>query len=65
MAALVLRSVPASLSLGRAFALNWPRVAAYSGSFSLHLLIALLLLVPPAAMCMPRANTCEPSTLYT
>jgi len=50
MAALVLRSVPASLSFGRAFAFNWPRVAAYSGSFSLHLLIALLLLVPPAAM---------------
>jgi protein TonB len=30
--------------------LNWPRVTAYSGSVSLHLLLAAMLLIPPAAM---------------
>lgn len=50
MAALALPSVPAPLPLHRAFALSWPRVAAYSGSFSLHLLLALMLLIPPVAM---------------
>ena len=54
MTALALRSVPVPSSLHRAFALNWPRVAAYSGSFSLHLLLALMLLVPPLAMQVQR-----------
>jgi periplasmic protein TonB len=32
------------------FALNWRRVSAYSGTFSLHFILALALLIPPAAM---------------
>src|SRR5580765_6603156 len=50
MTALALRLVPSLPSPYRAFALSWPRVAAYSGSFSLHLFLALMLLIPPVAM---------------
>lgn len=46
----------------RAIELNWPRVSAYSGSFSLHLLLALALLIPPVAMQM-RHLTQEPPIL--
>jgi len=50
MTALALRLVPSLPSPYRAFALSWPRVAAYSGSFSLHVFLALMLLIPPMAM---------------
>lgn len=32
------------------FALNWSRISAWSGSFSLHVALALTLLIPPVAM---------------
>src|SRR5690349_3142026 len=54
MTTLALHSVPSLPSLRHSFPLSWPRVAAYSGSFSLHLLIALLLLAPPLAVQIQR-----------
>lgn len=54
MTALTLNSAHAFPSLRRALALNWSRVAAYSGAFSVHVIIALMLLVPPLAMQMQR-----------
>ncbi|MBN8887094.1 MAG: TonB family protein [Rudaea sp.] len=54
MTALALSHVPSLPSLRRALALNWSRVAAYSGAFSVHVIIALMLLVPPLAMQMQR-----------
>ncbi len=49
MTTLVLSSVP---RLPRV--LNWSRISAWSGSLSLHLLLALMLLVPPLAMQIQR-----------
>ena len=37
-----------------AVALNWPRVGAWSGSISIHLLIVVLLLIPGAAIQIVR-----------
>ncbi len=50
MTALALSSAPPFLSLRHVISLNWSRVSAWSGSFSLHLLLALMLLVPPVAI---------------
>jgi protein TonB len=36
------------------FQLSWPRVGAWSGSFSLHLLIVALLLTPPVVLQLTR-----------
>jgi periplasmic protein TonB len=41
--------------------LNWPRVSAYSGSLSLHLVLALALLIPPAAMELRRMSDVVPT----
>jgi protein TonB len=49
MTALALSALPLRLP-----ELNWPRVSAYSGSLSLHLVLALALLIPPAAMELQR-----------
>ena len=40
--------------------LNWPRVGAWSGSISLHLLVVALLLVPGAAIQIVRHADIEP-----
>jgi len=64
MTALALRLVPSLPSPYRAFALSWPRVAAYSGSFSLHLFLALMLLIPPVAMKL-REMTKDDSIVVT
>lgn len=50
MTALALVSAPSFPLLRRAMSLNWSRISAWSGSFSLHTLLALLLLIPPVAM---------------
>jgi len=49
MTALAITSAPRFPRL-----LNWSRVSAWSGSLSLHVLLALLLLVPPLAMQVQR-----------
>jgi protein TonB len=40
--------------------LNWPRIGAWSGSLSLHCLVAALLLLPPAALQLLRRPPAEP-----
>src|SRR5438067_13433145 len=35
--------------------LSWPRISAWSGSFSLHLLIVVLLLTPPVVLQLTRS----------
>ena len=51
-----------SLAAGpsRVLELNWPRVTAYSGSFSLHLALALTLLIPPLAMEIRQISEAPP-----
>lgn len=39
--------------------LNWSRISAWSGSFSLHVGLALLLLIPPVAMQLRKAIETE------
>lgn len=43
-------------------ALNWRRISAWSGSFSLHLMLALMLLIPPVAMQLQRLNNATPAS---
>ena len=59
MTALSVVATPAQV-----FELNWPRISAYSGSFSLHCLLALAMLIPPLAMEMRRVSE-EPPTIVT
>lgn len=54
MTALALPSVACSTP-----ALNWSRISAWSGSFSLHAGLALLLLIPPVAMQLRKAVESE------
>jgi len=46
-------------SQGSHVQLSWPRVSAWSGSFSLHLLIATLLLTPPVVLQLTREAPVE------
>jgi len=46
-------------SQGSHVQLSWPRVSAWSGSFSLHLLIAALLLTPPVVLQLTREAPVE------
>jgi protein TonB len=46
-------------------ALNWPRVSAFTGSVSLHLGLALALLIPPAAMEIRKAVVKSDPTFVT
>jgi len=55
MTALSVAAAPAHV-----FELNWPRISAYSGSFSLHCLLALAMLIPPLAMEMRRVSEESP-----
>ncbi|WP_083918771.1 energy transducer TonB [Rudaea cellulosilytica] len=61
MTALVLGSVPSSALARRPLSLSLPRISAWSGTFSLHLMLALLLLVPPVAMQLQRISNATPS----
>lgn len=61
MTALALVSAP-SFPSGRSLpALSWRRISAWSGSFSLHLTLALMLLIPPVAMQLQRISNATPS----
>lgn len=61
MTALALGSVPSSALPRRPLSLSLPRISAWSGTFSLHLMLALLLLVPPVAMQLQRISNATPS----
>lgn len=54
MTALALSSAPRS-----PLSLNWSRISAWSGSFSLHVGLALLLLIPPVAMQLRKSIETE------
>lgn len=57
MTTLTARSLPQPIDWRR---LSWPRIGALSGAMSLHLSLALLLLMPPVAMQLMRQVREEP-----
>ena len=57
MTTLVARSLPQTFDWRH---LSWPRISALSGAMSLHLSLALLLLMPPVAMQLMRQVREEP-----
>lgn len=56
MTVLALVSAPAFPHGDQLPALSWRRISAWSGSFSLHLALALSLLIPPVAMQLQRIS---------
>ena len=56
MTALSVVAAPAQV-----FELNWPRISAWSGSFSLHCLLALAMLLPPLTMEMRHVSEAPPT----
>ena len=44
--------------------LSWPRVGAWSGSFSLHILVLALLLIPPVALQLKRSIPAPPMSTH-
>jgi protein TonB len=57
MTTLVARIQPGPINWGQ---ISWPRIGALSGAMSLHLSLALLLLMPPVAMQLIRQVREEP-----